>query len=153
MFKKFTLIFVVMLVLAAFTTPVLADPPNGDPPYGPNGWEFSVTPQKACFPATGSVPATVRYDITVNAPQVKFPLTVTFDPYLFSGVLPHTYSVEITESGTTTVGYLHYFTGIGTTDVTRTFTIQSKGKTLTQTVTVKVGLCPVIGQPGDDILK
>lgn len=146
MLKRILIIVVVMLVMTV-VSPVTAKPDV----VPPNGWSFSAVPQKTCFPATSSVPASIKVDVTVNAPANFFPLLLTFDPPLFSGVLPNTESIEISESGTTTVGWLMYFDGFGTETKDYTFTLTSLGKTIgksmAETVTITWGACPIIDPP------
>lgn len=143
MLKRILIIIVVMLVMTV-VSPVTAKPDV----VPPNGWSFSAVPQKTCFPATSSVPASIKVDVTVNAPANFFPLLLTFDPPLFSGIDPNgIVSKEITEKGTTTVGWLLY--GSGTKDYTFTLTASGKttGKSMAETVTITWGACPIIDPP------
>lgn len=109
------------------------------------GWSFSAVPTQTCFPATTSVPAFVNVDVTAYAPEKFFPLLLTFDPPLFSGIDPDgIVSMEITEPGTTTVGWLVYGSGTFEQTFTLTSSVKTIGKSMSETVTITYGECPVL---------
>lgn len=147
MFKKLLFIAItLMIALTAFVSPVKADKPEGEPPFG---WDLIVTPTEACFPSGGGVPAFVHFDITIKMPPGFDNKTalLTVDPALFNGIGDNPYEWEIIGSQTKELGELLYYDGPGTQTKTYTWTLIAKGKTITETVTIKFGSCPVIGEP------